>query len=267
MIDVHTHILPGIDDGASSLEETRAMAALAADDGITGMVATPHHNFHFQFDPDRCAEELKRVRQACSHVIRLYLGCELQLTVENIKQVLARPRQFTLNGGDCLLVELPSMFTPSVAAGGLKECFRAGLRPIIAHPERNSCLQRTPDSAERLVDLGCYFQITAQSLSGAFGTAAEKSAVRMLKRRWVHFIASDCHGATQRKPLLQKAYNAIVGEFGASNAELLFALNPRSAVHSQPIQLMQPARQRSIVSRLASPIVFSRKSKFWSPTA
>jgi protein-tyrosine phosphatase len=267
MIDLHTHILPEIDDGASSLEETREMVALAAADGITELVATPHWNCRFEFDPERCGREIERVRRACAGGPRLYLGCEVHFTFENIERLLAGPAHYTLNGGDCLLVELPDRFTAAAVEAGLKACSRGGLRIVIAHPERNPHLQRNPAMVARLVERGCYFQVTAESLSGLFGTAAQKTAIKMLKQRLAHFVASDCHDARQRRPLLRRAYNAIARDFGARAAELLFVLNPRSAVHSQSIQLMGQAMGDSTIRRLLSSInVFGRSGR-WSPSA
>jgi protein-tyrosine phosphatase len=255
MIDLHTHILPGIDDGASSLEETCMMLALAAEDGITDIVATPHSNFRFEFDSKRCSEELKRVGLAWPGSPQLYLGCELHLTVENVARVLAAPKKYTLNGGDCLLVELPNVLAVGGIEAGLKACHRAGLRTVIAHPERNSYLQRNLSFVKQLVKCGCYFQLTAESFLGAFGTIVEKSAARMLKQHFVHFVASDCHGIHQRKPLLRRAYTAIADEYGESTAELLFVLNPGAAVQSQPIQVTRPTRYCPTVFGLPIPLI------------
>jgi len=262
MIDLHTHILPEIDDGASSLEEALTMMALAAEDGITDMVATPHCDFRFDFDPERCGEQLKRVRRLCSHVPRLHLGCEMHLSVENIERVVAKPQRYTLNSGDCLLVELPDMFSAAALEAGLKACHRVGLRTVIAHPERNPNLQRNPAIAVRMMELGCYFQLTAQSLSGTFGAAAKKSAARMLKQRLVYFVASDCHDIDQRKPELRRAYNAIADEFGESTAQLLFVLNPRAALQSR--ELVRPAECRSTMRRILNSANIFSKERMWS---
>ena len=242
------------------------MLALAAEDGVTDIVATPHCNYRFEFNPERCSEELQQVRCACPHAPRLFLGCELYFIAENIKRVLARPERYTLNAHDCLLVELPNGLAANAIETGLKAFHRAGLRTVIAHPERNLYLQRNPSIAARIVEFGCYFQITAQSLSGAFGSAAEESAARMLRERLVHFIASDCHDARQRKPLSRSVYTAIAGQFGESTAELLFVLNPRSAIYSQPIQSMRPARRSSTIYRILNSARLFSRSKRWSAT-
>jgi protein-tyrosine phosphatase len=261
MIDIHTHILPEIDDGAASLEETQQMMALAAEDGITEMVATPHCDSRFEFDSERCGEKLRGIRRACAEFPQLYLGCELHLTFENVERVLARPRNYTLNGRDCLLVELPDWSTAAGVETGLKACHRRGLRTVIAHPERNLSVQRNPDILTRLLELGCYFQVTAQSLFGVFGTAAQRSATRMLKQHQVHFVASDCHGARQRKPLLRGAYREIARDWGTPAADLLFILNPRSAVHGQPIQWMGHVMGESPVGRLLGSINLFGKAR------
>jgi protein-tyrosine phosphatase len=236
MTDLHTHVLPGIDDGAAGMEETAAMLSMAAADGTRAMVATPHCDFRYRFDPDSCRAELDRVRAACAGAPRLYLGCELQLSPENIERVLASPGRFTLNGGDCLLVELPDAASVGGIEPGLDAFLSAGLRPVIAHPERNSCVLKNPACAGRLVDLGCYLQITAQSFAGAFGPEAERLAGSLLRRQLVHFIASDGHGAGHRRPLLARAYNEIARNCGEASARLLFRDNPRAALEGAPIR-------------------------------
>ncbi|MGB7759924.1 MAG: CpsB/CapC family capsule biosynthesis tyrosine phosphatase [Bryobacteraceae bacterium] len=236
MIDLHTHILPGVDDGAASMEETATMLSLAAADGTRAMVATPHCDFRYRFDPDSCRSQLDCVQAACGPVPRLYLGCELHLSPENIERALASPRRFTLNGGDCLLVELPDVASDSGIEPGLDAILSARLRPVIAHAERNSCLLKNPALADRFVEIGCYLQLTAQSFAGAFGLDAKRLAGSLLRRQLVHFVASDSHGAVHRRPFLALAYNEIARHCGEPSARLLFCDNPRAAIESAPIR-------------------------------
>ena len=238
MIDLHCHIIPGVDDGPASLEETQAMLAMAAADGIEAISATPHCDLRYPYDPERCRAELARIQRSCPGVPRLHLGCELHLTPENIDRVLKTPVDFTLNGGDCLLVELPDRITPAALDAAFSAFQDSGLRTVIAHPERNLYLQKNPRHVRALVESGCYFQITAQSLAGAFGAPAERFARAFLKERLVHFIATDSHGPERRRPLLSRAFTETERRWGQATAKLLCVANPRAALESGPIQHM-----------------------------
>jgi protein-tyrosine phosphatase len=121
----------------------------------------------------------------------------------------------------------------------------AGLRPIIAHAERNIYIQRHPAYALRLVALGCYLQVTASSLFGSFGPASQEAAGRLLSKRLTHVIASDAHGIGQRRPILSKAYDHISQRFDEPTARLLFHDNPYAAIYGGPISEMpKPRRPR-----------------------
>jgi protein-tyrosine phosphatase len=248
MIDIHTHVLAGVDDGPSGIEVTSAMLAMAAADGITEIVATPHANLEFRFDALSCQAELRCVRARCFEAPSLYLGCEVHLTPENLHAALYDPGRFTLNGKDCLLVELPDIITPQAVDPSLRILVESGLRPIIAHAERNLYIQRHLTYASHLVSLGCSLQLTASSFFGAFGTAAEQTARYIMTQRIGHFVASDAHGLDQRRPLLSKAYAHVSGNYGEATARLLFFDNPGAAIAGAPISTMSPSR----CSRLAS---------------
>jgi protein-tyrosine phosphatase len=244
MIDIHTHILPGVDDGAPDFEISAAMLAMASADGIREIVATPHANLEFGFDSLRCREELHRLRTECPDAPRLYLGCEMHLTPENLQSALNDPPAFTLNRGDCLLVELPDIITPGAIDLSLQMLSEAGLRPIIAHAERNVYIQRHPDYASHLVSQGYFLQVTASSFFGSFGATAQQLASQLMAQKLAHVIASDAHGIEQRRPLLAKAYEHVSDTFDEATARLLFQENPCAAIHSAPISAMKPSRSR-----------------------
>ena len=248
MIDIHTHILAGVDDGASELKITTAMLAMADADGIQAIIATPHANQQYEFDPYLNQAELQRVRSLCPDAPRLYLGCELNLTPENLHAAMDYPSNYTLNGKDCLLVELPENFTPQSIDFSLQLLIEAGFRPIIAHPERNGYIQRHPKYATGIVSLGCFMQLTASSLFGSFGKQAQEMADQLMKGRLAHFIASDAHGVDGRRPLLKKAYERIAINYGEVTANLLFLENPLATIEGSLISTMNQS-SRSRISR------------------
>ncbi len=245
MIDIHTHILAGVDDGASEINVTTAMLAMAHKDGIQAVIATPHANQQYRFDPNYNKAEIRRVRIFCPDAPRLHLGCELNLTPENLHAALKDPSNYTLNGKDCLLVELPEQFTPQTIDFSLQLLIEAGLRPIIAHPERNGYIQRHPSYPADLVSYGCFMQLTASSIFGSFGRRAEEIAEFLMNERLAHFVASDAHGVDNRRPLLKKAYERVAKTYGGVTANLLFVQNPLAVIEGSLISpINQPSRSR-----------------------
>ena len=235
MIDIHTHVLPGVDDGPEGADVSEQMLRMAAEDGTTAIVATPHADLKYSFDPERCRELIEDLRKRESSP-QLYGGCELHLTPENIEKVTCDPKRFTLNGGDCVLLELPNAVLPEMVEPVLSVLFGSGLRVIIAHPERNPSIQRRIQFAEELVQAGCYLQLTAQSIQGGFGTAAESASAHILSRRLAHFVASDAHSATARRPLLSASYSKVSSRYGEAAARTLFRDNPSAALSGAPIR-------------------------------
>src|ERR1700722_6493405 len=145
MIDIHTHVLPGLDDGARTLEEGFEMVKLAAASGCTDLVATPHSNAQFHFDEDRFEEAFRGLSALSAGVINLYRGCDCHLTLQNIEDALVHPTKYTINHSRYLLAELPDFMGASVVWDQLKALINARMVPIITHPERNLCLQSNMD--------------------------------------------------------------------------------------------------------------------------
>jgi len=241
MIDIHSHILPAVDDGAQTPDESNAMLVLAAEAGTEAMVATPHADLRFRFRPEHCRDLLQRLRDRHPSGPSLYLGCELHLTPENISRAIEMRGAYALNGGDCVLLELPDRIMPNLAAPAIGALIDAGLRVIVAHPERNLYIQHRLSYSDRLTELGCYLQLTARSLSGGFGPAAISAVNYILRRRLAHFIASDAHGATCRRPVLDAAFESVSKTYGEPVARLLFKENPGAALSGSPIRPMPSA--------------------------
>jgi protein-tyrosine phosphatase len=235
MIDIHSHVLAGLDDGPPDLAGACAMLAMARADGITAMVATPHANSEYSYDPAACRREADRVAAACPDGPQVYCGCELHLTPENLEAVRCHPPSFTINGNDCLLLELPEPAVPAAVEPAVRALVSSGIRPIVAHPERNAIFQKQPAFAARLVEAGAYFQLTAQSLTGSFGPEARRATLFLLRRRLAHMFASDAHGLERRRPRLSEAYRTIAREYDGATAELLFVRNPQACLEGSRI--------------------------------
>jgi protein-tyrosine phosphatase len=200
VIDIHSHYIPAIDDGAASFEESVAMLRMAASHGTTSIVATPHASLDYAFNPAYNAEQLGLLREAAGDVIGLYLGCDLHLTFDNIRDALDNPDKYTINGRCYLLVE----FSDLLIFKNIDEIFdnflRSDIIPVVTHPERNALLQQRLPQLRRWVEMGCLMQVTAGSLLGAWGGKAKKFSEDLLGEDLVHFIASDGHDTRRRPP-------------------------------------------------------------------
>lgn len=234
MIDIHSHIVWGLDDGAASIEDSLAMLSTAWQDGITDIVATPHSNAEYNFHP---ALLRRRREELAGHegTPVIHLGCEFQLNSDNISSLLDSPSSYTVNAGQYLLLEFPDLHIGRHTESILRQLLDAGIVPIVAHPERNPLLQRDLDRLESWIELGCLAQVTARSITGGFGGAANSAALRLLDRGLVHVVASDAHDNEYRPPTLSAAYQDVRARFGEDVAELLFTDNPRGIVEGRPL--------------------------------
>ena len=244
MIDIHTHILPGLDDGARSLDEAVAMLRMAKEAGTTDIVASPHANQQFAFHPESVERAIARLRAAAGDIPRIHYGCEMHLTPENMQDALRAPARYSIAHAGYLLVELSDSLIPRNAGDIFMRMLDAGMRPILAHPERNPILQARLHELEEWVASGCLTQITAQSLSGGFGRPAKAAAQELLQRGMAHFIASDAHDPKHRPPLLAEARETVEAAFGPETAARLFSENPRCCLQGMPVCASAPRRKR-----------------------
>jgi protein-tyrosine phosphatase len=235
MIDIHCHPLPEQDDGAGTFEEALAMCRMAGEDGITHLVATPHCNYQFRFEPEECRRKIVQLQAAVGERPQLLLGCDFHLSIENLQRVTADHRQYTINGTSYLLVEFDEHFLPDPMENILYDLQVAGLTPIITHPERNSMFRRKPDLLLRWVLRGCLVQVTAQSYLGKFGTESLRSTEAWLENNLVHFFASDAHDTRRRPPLLSQCYQKLATERGEEIADLLMKKNPQAVIEGKPL--------------------------------
>lgn len=230
MVDIHSHILPGVDDGPRTLDESLEMLKLAAASGTTDIVATPHASSEFPYDAANIRKVFNEVSEKAAGIINLHLGCDFHLNFDNLADALQNPERYTINGHRYLMVELPDVVAVHPTREALLQLIRARFIPVITHPERNYSLQAKPDDLGRWVKDGCLVQITAQSFLGSFGSTAKRLAHSLLHAGLVHVVASDGHDCQHRPPVLAKAYNYIASRYGRYAAEVLFLQNPTAAL-------------------------------------
>jgi protein-tyrosine phosphatase len=235
MVDLHCHILPGLDDGPATIEESIAMAELAIADEITHVVATPHSNSRYLFDFSRVRQLCEELQARIGDHLRIATGCDFHLNPENLESLRKEPRRFCINQRDFLLVEFNEFSIPPAMDQTLHEIQLAGVRPVITHPERNRILRAHPERLKKWVLQGCFAQVTGDALTGGFGAGAQRDALRWIGEGLIHFVASDAHGTRSRPLRLQPAYNVVAEQFGQEKARALFQDNPLAAFEGREL--------------------------------
>lgn len=244
MIDLHAHILPGVDDGAVNEAEAVAAARQALAVGISAIVATPHV-IPGVFDNGRGlilerVTRLQAVLDAAGLAVRVFPGAEYYLEPE-LPEKLDRGELLTLNDrGKHVLVELPMVGVPAYADRVLFELLVRGVTPVLAHPERNRELVARPERLYQLVEQGVLVQITAASLVGLFGRDVRAAAELFVRQHWVHFVASDLHGPGARLAALREIQDRLAIFVGNEVMSLLLHENPRRILEGQPVESGTP---------------------------
>ena len=234
MIDLHAHVLPGLDHGPRDWEESLAMCRIAVEDGIRTLAATPHVSDEF---PNR----RERVEAAVAELRRRLADAGIPLAVVAGGDHHARPdlspeTVLTLGGnGRYFLLEFPYRALPPRAEAFVRTLLARGLTPIVTHPERTASLQREWRGLEPLVGEGALVQVTAGSLLGHFGPAAAASADRFLREGWVHLLASDAHWSHERVPRLAAARESAARVVGAAAAAALVEAHPRAILEGRDL--------------------------------
>ncbi len=244
MIDLHCHILPDVDDGARTWEESLAMARLAAEDGVQVVVATPHLFCHKMVDLKELNQKeviLQRISEFQEKLaeenipLTILPGCEFPLSLEAL-ELLDSDQVLTINDGKrYLLLEMPDLSIPPATPD---ICFRLqsqGITPIITHPERHFVFQERPEKLAPLIDLGCLVQLTAGSLTGNFGRRVEKVSRTMVKKGYVHLLASDAHSTRSRPPLLGPAVAKLSRLVGKDAAVAMVTTLPEKIIKGEPL--------------------------------
>jgi protein-tyrosine phosphatase len=245
MIDIHSHILPGLDDGSKSWDMTLDMCRLAIKDGITHIVATPHANDAYVYSRDRVRSLVAELDSKIGDQLAFSIGCDFHLSFENIEDAIAHPQRYTIAAKQYLLVELSDFGIAPQLGDSLFRLQAAGMVPIITHPERNAILQQRLGLLMEWVEAGCLVQVTASAVTGFWGGAPSRVAKWLLEHDAVHVLASDAHDDKQREPNLSRARDAVAKSFGADVARALVLDNPAAIVAGQPLAVRRPGPMRA----------------------
>lgn len=247
MVDIHSHILWGMDDGARSFEMSLAMAQMAASAGTTDIVGSPHADSDYEFQPALIAERKAELQARIGDRLRIHNGCDFHLKYDNIQEALKDPRKYSINGLGWVLVEFSDMMIFPNTEEIFAQMRNAGMGIIVTHPERNWLLRKDIDRLQRWVDTGAFLQVTGGSLLGVFGADARKFSEELMDRGLVHFLASDAHDLDRRSPKLDDVRAHVVERYGEEYAEALLEAHPRAVIEGRalhPGALEPPERAR-----------------------
>jgi protein-tyrosine phosphatase len=253
-VDIHSHVLYGLDDGAKTLDESLEMLRLAAATGTTDLVATPHANSRYAFNPAMIDARIAELGPRTE--VRIHRGCDFHLQANNIEDAIAHPDKYTINHLNYLLVEFSELGIFSGTDEILSDLVGAGMAPIITHPERNVRLHQRLDDIARWVGLGCYVQVTAGSCLGTFGKRSQGYVDELMERGLIHFVASDAHDCRRRSPSLREAYEAMRSAWGDAHVRPLFVDNPKAVLTGK---IVDPEAS-------APPVRTGRWYQFWRKT-
>ena len=246
MIDIHSHILPGLDDGAKDLADSLEMARIAVSEGIRTIFATPHHaNGKYTNDASKvmsAVEQLNDILRERKLPLKVLHGQEIRVYPGLIDDWHNR-ELLTLNRSRYILLELPTGSIPSSFGELLHELSVLKLVPIIAHPERNAEIAGDPDLLTQFIERGALSQITSHSVIGAFGKKVQRLCLELCRRNLVHFVASDAHHAVLRPYRLRECYEYLRSEAGDRYVEYYHA-NAASLVADEPVEVWEPQRKK-----------------------
>ena len=226
-IDIHCHILPGLDDGPEHMDESLEMVRMAANDGTSHIFCTPHvYPEVYDTNQDSVKQARDELKNRVSNGVKLFFGGDVRIVPDLLERVM-RQEVPTLSGSPYLLLEFPSQIIPYYTGRLIFDMRRQGLIPIVTHPERCAYFARDFTGLHVLRDQGCMFQLTAMSLTKDVAKQLRKLTHAMIENGFADFIASDAHSTRQRAPVLSKAYDEVQRHFGKDLADKLFFNNPQ----------------------------------------
>ncbi len=243
MIDFHSHILPNIDDGSRSIEETIELIEEAQDAGFNEIICTSHYleNYYETNVPERevWIRAIRENLQIKNKAIKLHLGSEIHLS-DNIISLLAEGKASTINNTSYVLFELPLNTEPMNLYGSIYEMTQNKLVPILAHPERYTFVQQDPELIYDLIQKGVYMQLNYASITGHYGAKAQLMAEKMLENNMIHFLGSDVHRHHTIYPQIPNIINKITDIVGKNKVEELTTTNPELVLKNKRIDIEKP---------------------------
>ncbi len=248
MIDLHNHILPGLDDGSDSIEKSLKMARIAVDDGVKVIVATPHsYNGVYKTGPDKILKEVERFNQSLQEEgipLLVLPGADVHLDIALIRDIKNHKVMTVNNNKRYIMLELPPFGLPQDLSVFIWKLKLSGATPVFTHPERNETVQEDINILYDFIMQGALSQLTAMSLTGEFGKKARKCAVSLLKYNLAHIIASDAHSVKRRPPVLSKAVKAAGRIVGHDQALRMVTDIPGKIIEGVQISFPEPERMK-----------------------
>ena len=236
--DLHTHMLPGLDDGAKDLAQTEKMLEMAYEEGIRRIMLTPHFGPRSAGADRQKTEEVfgrvKEIAAAAYGDLELFLGNEILFSPSTIEK-LHSGDAMTLAGSDYVLVEFYPGDPLATLESAVRTLIRAGYRPVIAHAERYRCLQKHPADAESLTAQGAAVQINSSSLLGGWTAPEYRCVKKLLQNDLVHFIGSDCHNDSSRSPVIREAAEKLLRFTDEETAEAICRKNGERILQNLPL--------------------------------
>jgi protein-tyrosine phosphatase len=249
MIDIHAHILPGLDDGARDMDEAIRMCSIAAEDGITQIVATPHHlNGAFYNLKNTVADSVSSLNAALLKQrvdVTVFPGSDVHLCTDLLDELKAKRIMTINNSGKFILLELPNFFVPQHVREQVFRLKLIGVTSIITHPERNKIAMEEPDFLYDLVLAGTLLQITAGSITGDFGHIVEGRVRRLIDSGMAHLVATDAHNPSSRPPRLSRAFKILSDVVGPDEAQMTVVDRPAAVIAGKMPPVNKPVRPRN----------------------
>lgn len=237
-VDIHCHILPGVDDGSQTPEETKAMLQKAWDEGIQIMVATPHyHKQRGKNDIELIKKQLLLTRKLAKEVHpkkQICLGMEIYYG-EDVPELLKEGRVVSIRKSRYILVEFSPGDEFQYILNAVRKLQMSGHTVIIAHIERYNCLRKDISNVEYLREMGAYLQVNTGSITGSYGRSVKKFLREVLKAHLVQLVGTDAHGSERRTPKMQEAYKEVVKRCGEEYADQIFGQNAKKVLRNEEI--------------------------------
>ena len=230
LYDIHCHLLPGVDDGAKSLEESKWLLRKEYEDGVRNIIVTPHFRYKM-FEPslETVKRQFLRLQQAAEEVagdLTLYLGCELHSSMDMVS-CLRKGERLTMAGSRYVLVEFSYGDEKAYIKERVQQLKLNGYNPIVAHEERYKATRGDLHFVDELKDLGAYIQVNADTISGKDGFGVKRFAKKLMKQDLLDFVGTDGHRKTERTPDMGKCYLQMVKTMGEDYTREILVKNPR----------------------------------------
>lgn len=238
LIDMHCHILPGVDDGSENMEQTISMLKIAYEDGTRKIIATPHYHIGRMIsEREKCHKELSNIRQKIKEMgmeMEIYPGNEIYYFSEAMEKV-AEKKIDTLADSSYILLEFEPKVDYHHIQRAINDVGGEGYVPVIAHVERYNCLSEKPERCFDMVEHGALLQVNASSVIGRSGKDSQRFIKKLMKERAVAFVASDAHSDIVRRPMLKEAYTYVSKKFGKDYADDIFSNNQLKLIADERI--------------------------------